>query len=267
MLAARAELAALAAPATLADLRLSAALATISGRPAGIRAILVLLPASLLAFLMLFARPERRRLALGFGLLATLLVPLAWSAGPSSSELTWAEAPAGAELAPYVRATRYAAGRRAEIRLPAGAGTNIAGRPAPGRLLLHWDRNEAGRYIQWRALPLESVDIAQSGWLPVESALRIGREGQDLVVCNPASNPSRPALLVVDGRLFEVPLLEPGEAWRAPDASRRVEDMPLLALVRERALPHAVALLHELPEFDNGWLLRYEPPAAGVSPC
>jgi hypothetical protein len=267
LLTAYRELAAMPGPARPTSAELAAVIAATSGTPIGIRFLQLWLPASLLLFVLLLKRPERRVTALAFALFAALLVPVAWSPGPSRSTLTWAEAAAGQDTARYVTLTSYVAARHAEFELPVAAGARLQRSAVNDRVVLRWAPEQAARRYAWQAAALDGLAVEQSGQIPVTTSLRAARNNGTVVVCNTGSAETLSALLHYDGRLHVVPPLDPGASWQLAGHEPLAGDSPEARLFRQRAISHPVALLFELPDAENAWLLRYETNGAGSSPC
>ena len=230
----QARLAGLPPPPRASDTQLRNLLEASAGDSLRLPVLGLFLAGYVLVFAVLLLSARTRPVALGFCLLATLLVPVLWPAPTSSTFVAWAEAAADESVAGY-------------------------------RGLQRVSRFEAGRYA--------AEQTWSRGGFAARPALGVSGGEHGVSVCNRGAAPSAASHLYWRGELYALPRLEPGATWSTAGAQAlppEARSAPELLLFRERAWRFYAAWLRPLPTGDRpglGWLMRYAMPAPGENPC
>jgi hypothetical protein len=182
----------------------------------------------------LLIRVRTRAVALGFCVVASLLVPVIWPGPASRALVAWAEAAAGETVAAY-------------------------------RSLERVSRYEAGDYT--------AADNWSRGGFAARPALGVNITDEGATLCNRGPAVSAATHLYWRGELYALPPIEPGASWTSVGAktlaaAERLD--PELQLFRQRAWSFDAAWLRPLPMPDadgSGWLLRYASGTTGEDQC
>ncbi|MEJ2602688.1 MAG: hypothetical protein P8172_05275 [Gammaproteobacteria bacterium] len=209
---------------------------------------------------VLFGFRRTRPAAVGFCVLATIAAILLWTGGRRDGFVAWAEVDDGERIARYVSLGVAAATGRSRQEVPLeGLGRY------PSRIVgENIETDEETERLRWAATLLATIRIEATGSFPVEPTLRADSPDGRPRVCNRGSRTTEPGWLASAGRIYAIPALAPGQAWRPADGTAATT--PLLRLLRARA--DGLAVLQELtvpgdPGARRAWLLRRE--AAGAA--
>jgi hypothetical protein len=191
----------------------------------------IFVAAYLLLLAVLLLNARTRTTALGFSLVATLAIHFIWPPASTRSFVAWAEAGLGEQVAAY-------------------------------RALEHYRTYRDGDYTR--------EDTRTLGSFAVKSVLELAQKNGDVMLCNAGAGVSETTHVAWHGQLFAVKPLEPGETWTSNKARTIESGTPELAIFRDRAAGHDVALLRPLPisaAVGDAWLLRHGTPQEGATSC
>ena len=191
----------------------------------------IFVTAYLLLLGILLVNARTRTTALGFSVIATLVVHFVWPPASTRSFVAWAEAGTHEQVAAYRSLERYRTYRDGNFK----------------------------REETWTL-----------GSFAVHPILEIAQQNGDVVLCNAGAGTSETTHIAWLGELFAVPPLAPGETWTSDNALAVNPGAPELVIFQDRSSGHDLALLRPLPiaaAVGDAWLLRHGLPQEGGTSC
>jgi hypothetical protein len=156
----------------------------------------------------------------------------------------------------------------AVLLLNARTRTTALGFSLVATLAIHFIALE--HYRTYRDGDYTREDTRTLGSFAVKSVLELAQKNGDVMLCNAGAGVSETTHVAWHGQLFAVKPLEPGETWTSNKARTIESGTPELAIFRDRAAGHDVALLRPLPisaAVGDAWLLRHGTPQEGATSC
>lgn len=187
----------------------------------------------LLALVLISGRRTRVS-ALGFGVIASLLVPVLWPAQSIRTSVAWAEAEADDRVIAF-------------------------------SLIEQISTKENGKYLSDRTRKIGSFDLNPSLGFSIGDA--------ELEICNQGKGTTETTHIRWKGDVFTVPTLGPGASWNSTHGSileQDALDTPELSLFVRRSKGLPLTLLRRLPvsdKNDHAWLMQYIPPDQASPSC
>lgn len=233
------------------------------------------LGAYLVILIVLLSRAQSRFAALGFSIIATVLVLVTWPVATSRNFVAWAEMASTEQVARYVGIERHSASRRGTVMLPGESFAGYTSKISGENYSLHWGTATEQRQIVWNAAPFQSLDRISQGSFPVNATLRLDLSGDSAGICNTGSSSTALMYLQWQGVLYEIPPMDAGTGWSSigqdildSDSGNRAE----LKLFLERSAIYPLTVLQSLPipnaeKNEQAWLLRYQTMRMGAAPC
>lgn len=185
----------------------------------------------LLLMMALLARKQTRFAALGFSIIAAMLIHLLWPPASIRAIAAWAEAGIHEHVAAYEAIERTSTFRD-------------------------------GKYLR--------DDTRTRGSFASNPVLDVALSDDSVTVCNTGSGMGPVTHASWQGKVFQLPPLSPGESWRSANAIPVIADAPELALLLDRTKAGELALIQPLPVSDSngsGWLRRHGVPNQDRTSC
>lgn len=221
---ARSELEQLEDPARPSAAEINGLLTAIADKRFNLKNLIWFWAGYLLLALLLISNRRTRLPALGFSIVASLLVPIVWPPQSIRTSVAWAEAEADDRVIAF-------------------------------SLIEQKSTTRNGKYT--------SEIVSKTGSFDLNPSLGFSVGGEEVEICNQGKGVTGETHVQWQGNVFAVPALDPGASWASAHEPELIGDAlraPELSLFVKRSTGKPLTLLRSLPvssEDDAAWLMQY----------